>query len=208
MLCKYLLVKAVLSLSTSALGGPILPPTQEVLRWPYEKLDLGTLGMRSTITAPTLQNQVKDAHKRYRDSVFFDGVDSVYNVNFFSNDRFLPTRIGDVWVQSSGAWNSISLTKSLPEPPLGIFGTQVIYDSLNNTPNLYQFTTVDWTNWPFKIRVTHFAWESVSFLDWYDLYQDLNRETFGRSSIPAPGAVIALGIGAWYAAAKRSRRIR
>jgi len=185
-----------------AMAGPILNPTQESLRWPYQKLDQSAHHLTQDTS---LEDQVNEAHRRYRDSVFFDGVYSVYNPNFFRSDQYLPQNIGDVWVRSSGDWSSILITSNVPDRPVGVFGTQIIYDNFNNTPGLIQYTKIDWGNWPFSIRITHVADVKISF-PYERRFEDYRSDSWGSRSIPSPGALILLGAGAWYAGMIRSRR--
>lgn len=189
--------------SSTALAGPILNPTQESLRWPYQKLEYTAQSVTSGTS--NIEAQVQEAHRRYRDSVFFDGVYSVYNPSFFPSDRFIPKNIGDVWVQSSGEWSSVIITENVPDRPLGVFGTQIIYDYLNNTPDLWHYTKIDWGNWPFSIRITHVADVKIhSIFD--NNFRNYADDSLGSNSIPAPGAVVLLGLGAAWASQRNRRR--
>jgi hypothetical protein len=180
----------------------LLPPIKDVLTWPYSKLSY-PMESRIQITEGTaLQSAVLDAHRRYRDSVFFDGVFSVYNPNEFLADRFQRLKPGDQWVASSGHWNTEVLRNV--DRPLGVFGVQVIYDQFLNDPNLWQYTVIDWSNAPWTVEVTHVAWVKLPHA--YEPHYESYLDRHSVAAIPSPSSsLLILGGAAKWAVSRRRR---
>ncbi len=158
------------------------------LQWPFERAAYIT----PTPTGPvSLNTMIDNAHTRYENLFFYDGLSAVYNAKEFPADQNLPTNVGPLWLSVDGSWNSIVI--AAPDSmPIGIsFGTQTIYDPTPHTPNLYQFIEINWANFPFTVTITHHAWVMVDPLS---SYKHVNTEYFRSSSIPSPGVISLLSV--------------
>ncbi len=167
--------------------------------WPYTQ---ASYLVTSTRPASSLMDLVDLAHTRYEDLVFFEGPLAVYDPKEFRADQFLLQNGGPIWVSTSGHWNSVTIDAPA-EMPIGInFGTQTIYDPTPHTPNLYQFTEINWSQFPFKITVTHRAW---ILIDPYSFRLNQYAHGWESSTIPEPGAM-ALMAAAGLLGTYRPRR--
>jgi hypothetical protein len=173
------------------------PTPDRDYKWPY--LDIAN---PLTITRGTaLIDDINNAHNIFQDEVFFETKKhGFFPREQWQSDKFRPTNIGSLWTQVAGGWD----TQIVPvEGETPLMGMRTYYPNAPHAPNLYQFTTVDYSTWNLGyVKVTHYAW----VLEQPKYSQQVDPAYFGAEpTIPAPGAAAAILGAAAYTLLKRVR---
>lgn len=109
-------------------------------------------------TPAALHDGIRNLQEAFRNEAAFYGGTSLYDPGYFPADQWRRPETSSPWLQVSGGWNSVVLTAPREMPWQHRFGTEVIYDHLLNVNDLFQYTVIDWSQSPFRVRVTHYAW--------------------------------------------------
>lgn len=102
----------------------------------------------------------------------------------------------NAWEAVRGGWEVFYLPAPKDLPLLTGFGSITVLDPTPNTPGLYQFMTIDFSLWPYQIKVTHYAWyQTDPLLDtrFDDFPYDRSQDSV---AIPSPGSgALMIGLG-------------
>lgn len=176
------------------------------IRWPYNEYQYLS---RTNVTPDTasIYEQINAAHEIYRDRVFFEGPDSAYDPRFFPADQFLNST-DSPWVAVEGGWKTVTLTAPAQMPWQHRWGREVIYDNLLNDPNLFQYTVIDWSQFPYRLTLTHYAWVKTD-RSLPLVFDSANaHESPSINLVPSPGNAFLIGVGTLLIASRPTLKKR